>query len=75
VTTSRQWLILALVFSLGAWAGYSYRAPDTCDTLRLKVAVSKRAAELCTGELVGCGLSYEQITVILADQEAVKACP
>jgi hypothetical protein len=75
VTTARQWLILALAASMGAWAGYHVGRPPTCDTLRLQASVSKRAADICTTELVGCSLSHDQIKAVLADQEAVKACP
>lgn len=75
MTAFRQWLILALAFALGAWAGYQLGKPPGCDTLRLQAAISKRAAEICTGDLVGCGLSYEQVQAVLADQEAVKVCP
>jgi hypothetical protein len=74
VSTSRQWLTLAAAAALGAWAGYQLGKPPTCDTLRFRAAVSQKAAELCTGELVGCSLGFEQVERVLADQEAAKVC-
>lgn len=46
-----------------------------CAELKQTAAVSQRAAQICTADLVGCSLSFEQIKQTLAEQEAAKGCP
>jgi hypothetical protein len=75
VSASRQWLILALVFSGGALIGYGRaQTGHDCEALTERAAISKRAADICTGELVGCSLSFEQVERIVAEQEAARGC-
>lgn len=76
MSTARQWLIILLLFSAGAFVGYllSKPKPSDCASLSLKAAVSIQAAEMCTAQLVGCSLTYEHLKTILAESAAAKAC-
>ena len=44
--------------------------PDACKT----AAISQRAAQICSTELVGCSLTFEQVKQVIAEQEAAKGC-
>lgn len=67
---------LALLLLAGCTSGdpiQRYQA-GRCAELKTTAAISQRAAQICTAELVGCGLSFEQLQQVLRDQEAAKAC-
>lgn len=76
MTTTRQWLIILLLFSAGAFIGYWLGRPakSDCAALAFKSAVSIQAAEMCTTQLVGCGLTYADLKAILVESEAAKGC-
>ena len=66
----------ALLGGIAAIAIYatSYSAPKPCAAIKQTAAISQRAAQLCSTELVGCSLSFEQLKGILAEQEAARVC-
>lgn len=39
-----------------------------------RAAISQRAAQICSTELVGCSLTFEQVKQVIAEQEAAKGC-
>jgi hypothetical protein len=45
-----------------------------CKEKKAEAAISARAAEICTGTLVGCSLTYEQVRLLVAEGEAAKVC-
>lgn len=48
--------------------------PD-CKALTIRADISARAAELCTGEIMACQMTFEQVQSVLADrQRANEAC-
>ena len=76
MTTRAQWLVLlaftAAGFAIGA---FIYRVPATsCEGVKHAAAVSLRATEICTGQMVGCRLTFAQIERVLQQQEAAKQC-
>lgn len=76
MTIRRQWLLILLFLGSGAIAGYcatEYARPD-CDGAKQTAAVSKRAAEICTSQLVGCGMSFEQVRQVVAEQLEAERC-
>lgn len=74
MSTRRQWLLILLIAGLGAIAGYRLRQPSECKASILQAAISNRAAELCTGQLVGCGMTYEQVRQVVAEQVEAEQC-
>lgn len=80
MSTRRQWLALGLA----AWLGHSvgwfmaiHLGPDRqskCEALAASAQISQRATDICTGELIGCSLSFEQVERIVAAHEAAKDC-
>jgi hypothetical protein len=76
MTTRRQWLLILLIAGLGAIAGYcatNYAKPD-CEAARQTAAVSKRAAEIRTGALVGCAMTFEQVRQVVSEQVEAEVC-
>jgi hypothetical protein len=65
-------LVVLVLFSLVVRLNRDARS--NCEALTARAAISKRAAEICTGELVGCSLSFEQVERIVAEQEAARGC-
>lgn len=51
---------------------YHSRPKADCKALTTRAAISTRAAELCTGELVACQMTFEQVQAVLADQQRAK---
>ena len=62
--------VLVVMLTIGKGAGLVVPAPDACKT----AAISKRAAQICSTELVGCSLTFEQVKQVIAEQEAAKGC-
>lgn len=76
MTTRAQWLVL-LGFTLAGFAigAFTYRVPaKDCAAVKLTAAISLKATELCTGQMVGCKLTFSQIERVLAEQEAARVC-
>ena len=46
-----------------------------CKAKKAEAAISARAAEICTGTLAGCSLTYAEVRGLLADARAAEdAC-
>ena len=70
-----QWAGLTLVSALAALAAWGhYRANPGCQAVTARAEISKRAAEICTSELVGCSLTFAQVKEVVADQRAAEGC-
>ena len=47
----------------------------TCESLKAEAEISIKAAEVCTGAMVGCSLDYAQVREIVAQtRRAERAC-
>jgi hypothetical protein len=76
MTKRAQWLVLS-AFALAGFAigAFVYRVPAKgCEGVKHAAAVSLRATEICTGQMVGCRLTFNQIERVLQQQEAAKVC-
>ena len=49
-------------------------AAPSCAAKVQTAAISQRAAQICSTELVGCSLTFEQVKQVIAEQEAAKGC-
>ena len=45
-----------------------------CKAKKAEAAISARAAEICTGEFIGCSLNYAEVRKLVAEAQAAKAC-
>lgn len=67
------WVIVA-VLACVAWAINASPSPMACVNAVKTAAISQRAAQICSTELVGCSLTFEQVKQVIAEQEAAKGC-
>lgn len=71
--------VAAVVWALALWGALALLystipRPDSCAAKTEAAAISQRAAQICSTELVGCSLTFEQIKQTIAEQEAAKGC-
>lgn len=64
----------AAVLAYIGWSIYSGPRPMDCINAKQAAAISQRAAQICSTELVGCSLSFNDIKQTVAEQEAAKGC-
>jgi hypothetical protein len=76
VITTREVVLagLAVAVSIFAVAWYVTPAKPGCTAKKAQAAISARAAEICTGTLVGCSLNYAEVRRLVVEGEAAKAC-
>ncbi len=67
------WIVAALLGAI-AWSIYSAPRPMDCIIAKRAAAISLRATEICTGQMVGCRLTFKQVERVLQQQEAAKQC-
>ena len=61
--------------ALGGFAVALHATPaKPCAAKKAEAAISARAAEICTGEFIGCSLSYAEVRKLVAEAQAAKAC-
>lgn len=66
--------LLGLVVIAAAYIAYKTPAPRNCPGVQEQAAITQRAAEICTAQLPGCSLSYEQVRAIVSEVEAARSC-
>ena len=76
---SRYWPLIALYAGLVGIVAYGVvtlvSAKPDCKALTTRAAITTRAAELCTGDLVACPMTFAEVAGVLADQvKAKEAC-
>ena len=76
MVTTREGVLagLAVAVSIFAVAWVFTSAKPSCKAAKAQAAISARAAEICTGTLIGCSLTYEQVRLLVVEGEAAKAC-
>lgn len=65
-------LLMAILFAI--YAVKDVPRPYRCAEAVQTAAISQRAAQICSTDLVGCSLSFEQLKQVIAEQEAAKGC-
>ena len=55
-------------------ARHAGTAKPSCAAKKAEAAISARAAEICTGEFIGCSLNYAEVRKLVAEAQAAKAC-
>ena len=48
--------------------------PKDCAAIQHEAAITQRAAEICTTQLVGCTLSYQEVRAVVSEMEAARGC-
>ena len=48
--------------------------PADCPAMQHEAAITQRAAEICTTQLVGCTLSYQEVRAVVSEVEAARVC-
>lgn len=48
--------------------------PKDCPAIQQQAAITQRAAEICTTQLVGCSLSYQEVRAVVSEVEAARVC-
>ena len=48
--------------------------PKDCPAILHEAAITQRAAEICTTQLVGCSLSYQEVRAVVSEVEAARVC-
>ena len=76
MVTTRQAVLGGLGVALGVFAValHATTASPGCKAKKAEAAISARAAEICTGEFIGCSLSYAEVRKLVAEAQAAKAC-
>lgn len=71
-----RWLEAAVIGGAALVVAAIYLRPASrdCAAEKAELEVSVKAAEICTGTLVGCSLSYEQVRQLVADTRKAEAC-
>ena len=67
-------IIAAMIFSFVFVKGLTKSPAPNCAAKVQAAAISQRAAQICSTELVGCSLTFEQVKQVIAEQEAAKGC-
>lgn len=71
------WLLVAAGvsgLSVALWFGAEASQAMKCQRAAEQALVSMRAAEVCSGSLVGCSLSFEQVQTVMRDQLEAERC-
>ena len=66
--------VLGLVAVLAVYVAYSGYKPKDCPAQQHEAAITQRAAEICTTQIVGFTLSYQEVRAVVSEVEAARAC-